>query len=77
MRFILVNGRTPRSQSFCAMCCEPIEEGYLREIATGLSYCDRGCYLSRSMMKTVRALQIHSSDSRAAPLPTLTLDGMR
>jgi hypothetical protein len=47
MRFILVNDRTTRPQSFCAMCCEPIEEGYLREIATRLSYCDRNCYLGR------------------------------
>jgi len=59
------------------MCCEPIEESYLREIATGLSYCDRGCYLSRSMMRTVPALQYHSSASRAAPLPARTLDGIR
>jgi hypothetical protein len=49
MRFVLVNGRAPRSQSFCATCCEPIEENYLREIATRLSYCDRNCYLGRGM----------------------------
>jgi len=24
MEFVLVNGRTPRPQSFCALCCEPI-----------------------------------------------------
>ena len=34
MEFILVNGRTPRPQSFCARCCEPIGASYLREIAT-------------------------------------------
>jgi hypothetical protein len=44
MKFILVNGRTPRPQSFCARCCEPIGASYLREIATRLSYCDHGCY---------------------------------
>ena len=47
MNFVLVNGRTPRPQSFCAMCCEPIGESYLREIATRLSYCDHNCYLGR------------------------------
>jgi hypothetical protein len=31
MKFVLVNGRTPRPQSFCAWCCEPIGESYLRE----------------------------------------------
>ena len=62
MRFVVVNGRTPRQQSFCAMCCEPIEEGYLREIATRLSYCDRNCYLGRSM-RTAPALQYHARAS--------------
>jgi len=36
MKFLLVNGRTPRPQSVCALCCEPIGETYLREIATRL-----------------------------------------
>jgi hypothetical protein len=44
MKFILVNGRTPRPQSFCVLCCEPIGETYVREIATRLSYCDHQCY---------------------------------
>ena len=30
MKFVLVNARTPCPQSFCAGCCEPIGEGYLR-----------------------------------------------
>ena len=34
MQFILVNGRSPRPQSFCTLCCEPIQDGYVREIAT-------------------------------------------
>jgi len=34
MRSVLVNGRAPRPQSFCAWCCEPIGENYLRELAT-------------------------------------------
>jgi hypothetical protein len=45
MKFILVNGRTPRPESFCELCCEPIGETYLREIATRLSYCDHHCYI--------------------------------
>ena len=82
MRFVLVNGRTPRAQSFCALCCEPIGAGYLREIATQLSYCDRGCYLGRAM-RSIPALQYHASASRAAPpraqelVPNFTLDGIR
>ena len=44
MRFVLVNGRPPRRQSFCVMCDQPIGAGYLREIGTHLTYCDHGCY---------------------------------
>jgi hypothetical protein len=49
MKFILVNGRTPRPQSFCARCCEPIGASYLREIATRLSYCDHGYHAGKGM----------------------------
>ena len=48
MKFNVVNGRTPRPQSFCSLCCEAIGESYLREIATRLSYCDQRCYLNHS-----------------------------
>jgi hypothetical protein len=48
MKFVLVNGRTPRPQSFCALCCETIGGSYLREIATRLSYCGHRCYLDHS-----------------------------
>jgi hypothetical protein len=44
MNFILVNGRTPRPQSVCALCCEPIGARYLREVGTRLLYCDHNCY---------------------------------
>jgi hypothetical protein len=32
MKFVLVNGRRPRPESFCALCCESIGENYLREL---------------------------------------------
>ena len=54
MQFILVNGRSPRPQSFCTLCCEPIQDGYVREIATRLSYCSIKCYVDHCM--TPRAL---------------------
>ena len=50
MKFILVNGGTPRPQSFCARCCEPIGASYLREIAIELStfsYCDHACHAGK------------------------------
>jgi hypothetical protein len=56
MKFVLVNGRTPRPQSSCAWCCEPIGESYVRELATRLSYCDHKCYLGHCKV-AVRAPQ--------------------
>ena len=45
MKFVLVNGRKPRMQSHCAFCCEPLGEGYVRELTRRrLSYCDHKCY---------------------------------
>jgi hypothetical protein len=44
MKFVLVNGRTPRPKPFCVCCLQPIEAGYLREIGTHLTYCDHDCY---------------------------------
>jgi hypothetical protein len=45
MKFVVVNGRTPRPQSFCALCCKSIGESYVRELTTRLSYCDDNCYV--------------------------------
>ena len=45
MKFMLVNGRILRSHSYCAMCRNGIGESYLRELGTGLSYCNHDCYL--------------------------------
>jgi hypothetical protein len=44
MRFILVNGRTPRPHTICVLCSKLIGASYLREIGTHLAYCDHDCY---------------------------------
>jgi hypothetical protein len=44
MRFILVNGRTPRPRSLCVMCDRQVRTNYLREFGTHLIYCDQNCY---------------------------------
>ena len=36
MSFVLVNGRTPCSQSSCVMCDQSIGASYLREVGTRL-----------------------------------------
>jgi hypothetical protein len=45
MKFVLVNGRSPRTENFCALGCEPIGEGYVRELTTHLCYCNYACHL--------------------------------
>ena len=57
MKFIWVNGRTPSSQSACAVCSRPIRAAYLRHIETGLLFCDCDCYASA-----------HSGDSGIGPV---------
>jgi hypothetical protein len=62
MKFVLVNGRIPNRQTFCALCCDAIGESYLRDFATGLSYCDHNCYLG-DIKLAVPALEIHARAS--------------
>ena len=44
MRFVLVNGRTPRPRSLCVECSQPISESYLRVFVGRQFYCDHECY---------------------------------
>jgi hypothetical protein len=59
MKFILVNGKTPRTQSFCALCGEPIGQSYLRDIAVQLAYCNYSCYVDHCKV-SVLAIQYHA-----------------
>ena len=44
MRYVLVNHRVPRGlPRFCAFCCVPIEEGYVRDLSVSLVYHSVGC----------------------------------
>jgi hypothetical protein len=58
MNFIMVNDRTPSKQSSCVLCGEPIGTGYLRDIGTGLFYCDHDCYADhcRSAVQALASL---------------------
>ena len=62
MKFILINGRTPRPQSVCVFCREPIGADYLREIGTRLCYCDDECYASHRK-RSVLAIENHARAS--------------
>jgi hypothetical protein len=53
VRFILVNGRTPRPRSLCAMCNQPVGTNYLREFGTQLVYCDQNCYAAHCIGATL------------------------
>jgi hypothetical protein len=54
-----VNGKTPRTQSFCTLCGEPIVESYLRDIAAQLPYCNYKCYVDHCKV-SVLAIQYHA-----------------
>ena len=43
VRFVLVNGRVPRTADHCALCGDHIEEGYVRDSQTRMIYCDTQC----------------------------------
>lgn len=68
MKFVLVNGRTPCKQLSCVLCSEPIGSGYLREIGTGLCYCDHDCYADHCR-SAVMALANHARATLAALTP--------
>jgi hypothetical protein len=50
LRFIVVNGRTPRADAHCALCCAAIAGSYVREIGTKFCYCSRGCFAAHSRL---------------------------
>jgi hypothetical protein len=62
MKFVLVNERTPRPKSFCAMCCEPINRGYLRDVTTRRCYCGHACYAAHCEVSPA-ALNYHAKAS--------------
>jgi len=67
-----VNGRTPRPQSFCALCCESIGETYLRGLTTRLSYCDHKCYAGHCNPKACKGVMITTDALKY--LPQMGLD---
>jgi hypothetical protein len=44
MRCIVVNGAKLKAEALCAHCGNKVGESYVREIGTGLIYCDFHCY---------------------------------
>jgi hypothetical protein len=47
-RFVLVNNRTPRAETQCALCGGKIADSYIRETQTRLFYCDTKCFAGRA-----------------------------
>jgi hypothetical protein len=50
IRFVLVNGRVPRTGTTCAMCSLKIKNEYVRAPQTGLIYCDVQCFAEHESM---------------------------
>jgi hypothetical protein len=51
-RFVLVNHGIPRMKTECALCGTKIEQSYLRELHTGLLYCDPQCLAGHQRITT-------------------------
>jgi hypothetical protein len=56
--FILVNDRTPRGDSDCALCGCKIENGYVRKPRTRLFYCDTQCFAGHAIALKNRARKV-------------------
>jgi hypothetical protein len=52
-RFVLVNDRVPGADAYCTLCCEKIEQGYVRALHTRLLYCDAQCFAGHEKMATL------------------------
>jgi hypothetical protein len=59
VRFVLVNDREPRNSTFCALCCEPICNDYVREPQTRLAYCSVEHFIGHCQV-AVALLEDHS-----------------
>jgi len=59
-RFVFVNDRTPRGHAHCASCCAPLSDTYVREIASGLIYCNTRCSAKRSRRMSHLAAQFRA-----------------
>lgn len=68
IRFVLVTGRVPRSEAYCALCSEKIEQAYVRELQTSRLYCDATCYVGHAkiLMLDRRARQASRNDAHSA-----------
>ena len=53
IRFVLVNDRVPGADAVCTLCCEKIEQGYVRATQTRLFYCDVQCFAGHEKMATL------------------------
>jgi hypothetical protein len=49
-KFVLVNGRVPRTDQHCALCGGIIEKGYVRDSQTRLMYCDTQCFAGGALI---------------------------
>ncbi len=57
-RFVLVNDRTPRAGTDCALCCKKIENSYIRESQTRLLYCGTQCFAGHAIAITNRVRKV-------------------
>jgi hypothetical protein len=50
---IMFNDRVRTADAICTLCCEKIEQGYVRAPLTRLLYCDVQCFAGHEKMATL------------------------
>jgi hypothetical protein len=65
-RFVLVNGRVPRTDQHCALCGGIIEKSYVRDSQTRLIYCDTQCFAGGAR---ITMSGIKHTERKAVPKP--------
>lgn len=74
MKFVLVNNRAPRNPTVCAVCSQPLEQGYLRDFSTSKCYCGIECYPQWIVSEFVGSLAPLIPFEFAIAWPMLTVD---
>jgi len=76
MKFVVVNNMAPRVPSVCAACSQPLDQGYLHDLATAKRYCGIGCSPRRVVVSgSFGAASVPTTPFELAiAWPKLTLD---
>lgn len=56
LRYIVVNGRSPRQDGYCGICHTNLEQSYTRDLVTGITYHNPWCLFAHEL-STLKCLE--------------------